>query len=561
MYAPIILFTYNRLDHLNICLRSLIKNDLAKESNLYIFSDGSKNSKDEIKVKKIRKHLSSLSGFKKITIIERNTNFGLAKNIINGLNHIFSKYKKAIIIEDDLLLSPFFLEFMNNNLNIYEDSEKVASIHGYSYPVTNKKNKDFFIRGADCWGWATWSNAWKNFNEDGSYLLKEIREQNLIRDFDYNNKAKFSKMLNNQINGIIDSWAIRWHASIYLKDMLTLYPNKSYVYNIGNDNSGTNALSTEIFDVPINIEKPKNYVIEEIENIQMRKEFENYFTLLHKQENFITKIIKKISKITPEILKKYLRNYKAGEVNWCSGPYKNWKDACKESRGYDQKNILDKVYNSSKLVKLGLMPYERDSVLFKEVKYNDNVVEILNKINLSESKLSILDFGGALGSSYFQNKDILNNRFNLKWGIVEQENYVKLGLAEFSDDKLSFFYNISDCIKTLAPNVALFGSSIQYLNEPYEIIDEITNSDDIKYLIFDRTPFEFNKDDTIVVQNVPKKIYEANYPMRIFSIDKFINKLSSNWTVVKIVDDLHDDVIYYKKCRIEHKCIILKKII
>lgn len=560
MYAPIILFTYNRLDHLDICIRSLKKNNLAKESYLYIFSDGSKNSKDEIKVKKVRKYLGSLNGFKKLTIINRHTNFGLANNIISGLNYIFSKYKKAIIIEDDLLLSPFFLEFMNTNLNIYENSEKVASIHGYSYPVLNKNNKDFFLRGADCWGWATWSNAWKNFNEDGSYLLKKIKEQNLVRDFDYNNKAKFSKMLSNQINGTIDSWAIRWHAAIYLNDMLTLYPKKSYVYNIGNDNSGTNALSTEIFDVPISIEKPKHYHIEEVENIQMKKEFENYFALINKQENFIYKTIKKIGKITPEIFKKYLRNYKSNEVNWCSGPYKNWKDANKNSRGYDQKNILDKVYNSSKLVKLGLIPYERDSVLFKEIKYNYNIVDILNEINLLQNKLSILDFGGALGSSYFQNRDILKNKLNFKWGIVEQENYVKLGSAEFSDKILSFFYNISDCIKTLAPNVALFGSSIQYLEDPYEIIDEIYASDDIKYLIFDRTPFEYNKDDTIVVQNVPKKIYEASYPMRIFSISKFINKLSSNWTVIKIIDDLQDDVIYYKKCRIEHKSIILKKI-
>ena len=560
MYAPIILFTYNRLDHLHICLRSLKKNNLAKESNLYIFSDGSKNSKDEIKVKKVRKYLASLNGFKKLTIIDRHTNFGLAKNIISGLNYIFSKYKKAIIIEDDLLLSPFFLEFMNNNLNIYENSEKVASIHGYSYPVLNKNNKDFFLRGADCWGWGTWSNVWKNFNENGSYLLKKIKEQNLVRDFDYNNKAKFSKMLSDQVNGTIDSWAIRWHASIYLKDMLTLYPKKSYVYNIGNDNSGTNALSTEIFDVSINIEKPKNYHIEEVENIQMKKEFENYFALMHKKENFFYKTLKKVSKITPEIFKKYLRNYKSNEVNWCSGPYENWKDASKNSRGYEQKNILDKVYNSSKLVKLGLVSYERDSVIFKEIKYNYNIVDILNEIHLLQNKLSILDFGGALGSSYFQNRDILKNKLNFKWGIVEQENYVKLGLAEFSDKTLSFFYNVSDCIKTLVPNVALFGSSIQYLEDPYEIMDEISDSDDIKYLIFDRTPFEYNKDDIIVVQNVPKKIYEASYPMRIFSIDKFINKLSSNWTVIKIIDDLQDDVIYYKKCRIEHKSIILKKI-
>ena len=284
MPAPITLFAYNRLDHLDICVRSLKENKLAKESHLYIFADGAKNLEDEDKVKKVRNYLSNIIGFKKVIIIHRVINYGLAKNIINGLNYIFSKYKKAIIIEDDLLLSPFFLEYMNNNLDLYQDSKKVASIHGYSYPVLNRENKDFFLRGADCWGWATWSNKWKKFNEDSESLLHQIKKRKLIKDFDYNNNAKFSTMLKHQISGKVNSWAIRWHASVYLENWLTLYPKKSYVYNIGNDNSGTNSSTTAIFDVSLNFEKPKNNKILEVEDQEMKLQFERYFQKL-KYEN------------------------------------------------------------------------------------------------------------------------------------------------------------------------------------------------------------------------------------------------------------------------------------
>ena len=187
MYAPIILFAYNRLDHLDICIRSLKENKLAKESHLYIFADGPKDHEDKNNISKVRYYLSKLVGFKKVTIIERNINYGLAKNIIDGLDYIFAKYKKAIIIEDDLLLSPYFLEYMNYNLDLYEDSNKVASIHGYSYPVLNKKDKDFFLRGADCWGWATWSSKWNKINKSSKSLLQEIKKRKLIKDFDYNN--------------------------------------------------------------------------------------------------------------------------------------------------------------------------------------------------------------------------------------------------------------------------------------------------------------------------------------------------------------------------------------
>lgn len=151
--TPIILFVYNRLWHTKQTVEALQKNDLASESELFIFSDGPKPGAEE-KVKEVREYLKTITGFRKVTIIERDTNWGLANNIIDGVTKIVNEYGKVIVLEDDLVTSPGFLTYMNEGLKIYADEEQVASIHGYIYPLKHPERlpETFFIRGADCWG-------------------------------------------------------------------------------------------------------------------------------------------------------------------------------------------------------------------------------------------------------------------------------------------------------------------------------------------------------------------------------------------------------------------------
>jgi hypothetical protein len=146
---------------------------------------------------------------------------------------------RVIVVEDDLMLSPHFLRYMNDALELYSNDEKVASIHGYCYPVNNELPETFFLQGADCWGWATWRRAWSHFCTDGAKLLAELESRGLEREFDMDGEFGFTRMLRDQISGRNNSWAIRWHASCYLRGNLTLYPGRSLVHNIGNDNSGT----------------------------------------------------------------------------------------------------------------------------------------------------------------------------------------------------------------------------------------------------------------------------------------------------------------------------------
>ncbi len=247
MPAPIVIFTYNRLAHLKISITALKKNNLAKSSELIIFSDGpKKNIKDDNnKILKIRSYLNKISGFKNITIINRSKNFGLSKNIITGISEVIKKYKKVIILEDDLVPSKFFLEYMNNGLEIYKKNKNVASIHAYVYPIGNVKKKikqnTFFIKGADCWGWATWLRSWNTFDKNGKKLLYKIKKRKMERSFNFNNSYNYLQMLKDQVAKKNDSWAIRWYASCFLENMYTLYPAISLIKNIGIDQSGVNS--------------------------------------------------------------------------------------------------------------------------------------------------------------------------------------------------------------------------------------------------------------------------------------------------------------------------------
>jgi len=242
--APILLFVYNRPEHARKTVDALKKNDLATESDLIIFSDAAESAKEKERVDAVRGYVKGITGFASIKIIERENNFGLAKSIIDGVTSTINIYERVIVLEDDLVTSPFFLKYMNSALNFYKNFPSVASIHGYVYPIQDLPEA-FFMRGADCLGWATWKEQWSEFESDGSILLERLKKEKLTYHFDINGSYPFTKMLQDQIKGRNDSWAIRWHASVFLKKKYTLYPGKSLVFNIGNDGSGTHRINEE----------------------------------------------------------------------------------------------------------------------------------------------------------------------------------------------------------------------------------------------------------------------------------------------------------------------------
>lgn len=246
-FAPVALFVYNRPEHTRQAVEALRKNRLAQESELFIFSDGVRDGESLEDVLKVRGYVKSLTGFGRVTVIEREHNIGLSRSIISGVNELISRYGRVIVLEDDLVTSPYFLQFMNDALLAYKDEEKVISICGYTYPLKKKHADTFFLRVADCWGWATWKRGWDLFISDGRELYMALKAGRLFKKFNLDNAFDYAKMLKMQIRGRNDSWAVRWYASALLNGKLSLYPWRSLVVNTGFDGSGRHRGSNDYF--------------------------------------------------------------------------------------------------------------------------------------------------------------------------------------------------------------------------------------------------------------------------------------------------------------------------
>jgi hypothetical protein len=258
--APICLFAYKRPHHLKRAIAALLGNPLAPRSHLVIFSDAAKVTDDAAAVREVRSICHAVSGFASVRIVEQESNLGLARSVIDGVSQMCDSFGRVIVVEDDLVVSPFFLDYMNAGLALYEADTSVFSIHGYVFPVSEPLPETFFLLGADCWGWATWSRAWRCFEPDGVRLLEDLSCRDLLRRFDFNGACDYTGMLRQQIAGRIDSWAILWQASVLLKGGLSLYPGRSLVRNIGFDNTGTHSSATakfevEMSDTPIRVER------------------------------------------------------------------------------------------------------------------------------------------------------------------------------------------------------------------------------------------------------------------------------------------------------------------
>ena len=242
-YAPIALFTYNRADHTRQAVESLLRNAEAKDTDLFIFSDGPKNEKAAKEVKTNREFIRTITGFKSITIIEREKNWGLSKNLIEGITKINNEFGRVIVVEDDLVVSPFFLRYMNDGLEKYEHDERVASISAFLNPIDGDIPNTFFLRYFACWGWATWKRAWDLLNTDSRDLLKKIRWKK--NDFNIGGTGPFYGILYCDKVGLNDSWAVRFYASCFLAGKLHLFPNQTMAIQTGMDGSGTHSRSGE----------------------------------------------------------------------------------------------------------------------------------------------------------------------------------------------------------------------------------------------------------------------------------------------------------------------------
>ena len=276
-YAPIVLFTYNRADHTQKAVESLLKNAEAKESELFIYSDGPKTEAKREAVEENRRYIHTISGFKSITITEREKNWGLANSLIAGITEIVNRYGRVIVVEDDLILSPYFLQYMNEALEKYKDDDRVASISAFLNPIDCEAPETFFLRYFACWGWATWKRGWDLLINDDRVLLRRLRWRK--HAFNIDGTGPFYEILYCDKIGLNSSWAVRFYASQFLAGKLQLFPGHTMAIQTGADGSGTHGTTgNNTFDSMSLYMKPillQDIAIEE--NREMYKAFARFY--------------------------------------------------------------------------------------------------------------------------------------------------------------------------------------------------------------------------------------------------------------------------------------------
>lgn len=240
--APIVYLAYNRPKHTLITLEALSNNELAKKSSLYVVCDGPKENATQEDLKNIAAVRAVVRGknwCKENNIIERERNLGMADSTVFAITQIINLFGKVIVLEDDILISPHLLNFLNDGLNHLESNLEISSINAYAEDfVRTLPYPDYYLlTGADCWGWATWKNRWDDLIYDPSIVMQKLIETNKLQRFEYGGMVS---ILNKQIAGKLSTWDMQWCASNVLKDRKALYPKISFVKNIGFDGTGTN---------------------------------------------------------------------------------------------------------------------------------------------------------------------------------------------------------------------------------------------------------------------------------------------------------------------------------
>ena len=291
MFAPICLFTYNRPNETIKTIEALQNNFLASESKLFIFSDGPKNEYQVSKVEEVRQFVKYIDGFKKVEIITSPVNKGLADSIIDGVSKIIDKFGKVIVLEDDLITSPNFLNFLNQALDYYVNNYNVFSISGYTMnlPSLKTSNKDYYLGyRASSWGWGTWINRWQSV--DWMVMDYHSFKWDLIKQIKFNRGGSdMSSMLKKQMKGDIDSWAIRWCYNQFKNNQLTIFPTKSKVVSIGFDKNATHTKKTKRFLTPLDSGNQIWFKFDQTLNIEkhIESEFKSKFSFVQRLKDKI----------------------------------------------------------------------------------------------------------------------------------------------------------------------------------------------------------------------------------------------------------------------------------
>jgi putative methyltransferase (TIGR04325 family) len=264
-----------------------------------------------------------------------------------------------------------------------------------------------------------------------------------------------------------------------------------------------------------------------------------------------------IKQISPPAVLNTYRRLKGGEVRF-KGSFSTWQEALQYASGYQEEHILEKVREATRIVIQGNAACERDSALFDRAQYPFPLIATLLRAALENSgKLTVLDFGGALGSSYYQCRDYIECIHPLRWCIVEQDKFTELGRREFQNDIIRFYDSVEQCSAAQCPQVVLFSSVLQYLNNPFTILESVDRIG-VDYIVIDRTPFTISGKRIITVQVVPDKLVRSSYPAWLFNEQDIRDVLANSYEEIATFDAVDGEIGYGQK-KAKFKGIIFRR--
>lgn len=544
--TPVLFLIFNRPDVTELVFEAIKK---AKPKKLFVAADGPRSNKpgEKEKCEETRKLvLDGIDWDCEVKTLFREENLGCKYAVSGAISWFFENVEEGIILEDDCLPDPDFFKYCSELLEKYRNDSSVMHIGSNNFNNVSEKRKSsyYFSSYVEIWGWATWRRAWKLYDPemkaypglDKSKFLKNTFKSSSEREY-------WTNCFNTSFENKVDTWDYQWVFCVYLNSGLCITPYTNLVTNLGFRPDATHTTTyhpafSNMKALPIGkLVHPAEVKISwEDDGLT----FKNIYQSKTSFKRTIFNAIKK-NKLLYDLLKRaYNKFYTPTKTDGWFGNYASWAEAEKLCTGYNSENILEKVKNAVVKVKNGEAVYERDSVLFDKIQYSQPLIDAFKMIAQENNQvLHVTDFGGSLGSSFFQNRSFLSDLTELKWSVVEQKHFVDSGKQHIEGDQLKFYYTIDEALTAQKPQVLFLSSVIQYFEKPYELIEKCL-SYNFDYIIIDRTAFLESEKERITVQIVPEWIYKASYPAWFFNEKKFVSAFQGNYTLINEFDSKFD---------------------
>jgi len=522
--VPIVLFAYARPSHLARVLACLKENNVPL---IYAFCDGAKGAADGAAVAEVRALLRAVD-WTEVRLTERTHNLGLGRNVLGGVTEVAEQHEAFIVWEDDLICVAGTYDWLCAALRHYAGEERVMSVAAWTHPRVTPPavgDQPYFDARAECWVWGGYARSWRGMEMSAPNKMAAAAERG-IGPAAYG--SDLPRMARDEARKNI--WAVRWLYHHLQYGGLCLRPPWSMVEHIGFDPGATNAGAAMGWENPVLRHVPPIPAIWPgvVEHAECRRLWRT--ATVESGQGAISRLKRVVRRVVP-------RNWLAPVERrffrvWWEGVYSDWAAASADCSGYDAPAIIAKVVAAARLVRDGRATYERDGVAFHQpAPWWPGLKVLQDAARARGGALTVLDFGGSLGSLYFQNRRQLQIAGPLRWRVIELLALVKLGQQEFQSEELEFYASVSGACADTVPDVLLLGSVMPYLPDPLEILAGLLRTG-ATHVVIERTGFVTEGRARLTVQRVPRSIYPARYPCWFLNRGDLLSTIGSAYRLV-----------------------------